>query len=208
MNVYILDTNFFFNMEIKSGFGKNAKEIITNFTALAKEVKGAKKAEFYMPPRIVDEFLTFVTKDDRYVQEFLTVVTIKSPSINHIQFPAAVFYQLVDEIRDRSYKGLRIAEESVDAAGKKMHGATNLSHIDYQKTIGEIVTKLRERYRQATRFNFLDSVADLDCITLACELDGTVVSSDEGVLRWGRLFGVKEMPADLLRSHLLSIAHG
>lgn len=205
MRLYILDTNFFFNLEIKSGFGKNATEIITNFTEVARELKQQKKAEFIMPPRIVDEFLTFVTKDDVYVREFLTVVTIKSPSIGHIQFPGAVFYQLVEEMRDRSYKGLRIAEESVDAAAKKMQGATDLSHIEYQKTVGEIVTKLRERYRQATRFNFLDSVADLDLISLAKELDGTVVSSDEGVLRWGRIFGVTEMPADLFRAHLLSL---
>ena len=206
MQNFILDTNFFFNLEIKSGFGKNATEIITNFTHVAKEARKQKKAEFYMPPRIVDEFLTFVTKEELYVQDFLNVITIKSPAINHIQFPAAIFYQLVDETRDRSYKGLRIAEEQVDAAAKKMQGATDLSHIEYQKTVGEIVTKLRERYRQATRFNFLDSVADLDLITLAKELDGTVISSDEGVLRWGRLFGVKEMPADLFRSSLLSLA--
>lgn len=205
MTRYILDTNFFFNLEIKSGFGKNATEVITNFTELAQKIKKAKKAEFYMPPRILDEFLTFVEKKDAHIEDFLNLVVIKSPDVSQIAFPAAVFYQLVDEIRDRSYKGLRIAEELVDTGAKKMQGATDLSHMEYQKTIGEIVTKLRERYRQATRFNFLDSVADLDVIALARELEGVVVSSDEGVLRWGRIFGVKEVPADLLRSQLMSL---
>ncbi|OGK49733.1 hypothetical protein A3A56_03960 [Candidatus Roizmanbacteria bacterium RIFCSPLOWO2_01_FULL_40_32] len=74
--------------------------------------------------------------------------------------------------------------------------------MEYQKTMGEVVTKLRERYRQATRFNFLDSVADLDLIVLVRELDAYLVSADEGVIRWGRMFGVKEVAADMLLKRL------
>lgn len=205
MEHFILDTNFFFNLEIKSGFGNNPREVIVNFTELARLAKKAKKADFFMPPAILDEFLTFVSVQDAYVKEFLTVVTVKSPHIATINFEASVFYKLVDEIRDRSYKGLRIAEESVDAAGTKVIGQENLTKIEYQKTIGEIITKLRERYRQATRFNFLDSVADLDLIVLAKEVDGILVTSDEGVLRWGRLFGIKELPAAQLKSRLTTL---
>lgn len=204
METFILDTNFFFNLEIKSGFGDNPKEIIINFTKISLELKKSKAASFFMPPRVVDELLTFVSKDEGYVNDFLSVVSIKSPHTSKIQFPAAVFYQLVDEIRDRSYRGLRIAEEATDQAGQKMSSAGPLPKMEYQKTIGDIVTKLRERYRQATRFNFLDSVADLDLIVLAKELDGFLVSSDEGVLRWGRIFGIKEVPADLLQKRLQS----
>jgi predicted DNA-binding protein (UPF0278 family) len=39
----------------------------------------------------------------------------------------------------------------------------------------------------------LDSLGDLDIIMLAKELDGTVVSTDEGVMTWARKFGVKEI---------------
>ncbi len=205
MEHIILDTNFFFNLEIKSGFGDSSKEVITNFTQLARQTKTAKRADFFMPPTILEEFLTFVSVQDTYVKEFLTVVTVKSPHIATINFEASIFYKLVDEIRDRSYKGLRIAEESVDAAGTKVMGQAALTKIEYQKTIGEVVGKLRERYRQATRFNFLDSIADLDLIVLAKELDGILVTSDEGVLRWGRLFGIKELPAAQLRSRLMAM---
>lgn len=205
MEIFILDTNFFFNMEIKSGFGENSKEVIGNFTKIAEDLKKVKKAAFFMPPRILDEFFTFVDQSEDHVKNFMNVITIKSPHTAEITFPSSVFYQLVEEIRDRSYKGLRIAEELVDAAGQKMAGKADLSKMEYQKTIGDIVTKLRERYRQATRFQFLDSVADLDLIVLARELDGSVVTSDEGVLLWGRTFGIKELPAWQLQSRLLSL---
>lgn len=204
METFVIDTNFFFNLEIKSGFGDNPKQIITTFTQMALKLKADTKAAFFMPPRIVDEFHTFVDPAQDYGKAFMSVITVKSPHVSDIQFPASVFYQLVEEIRERSYKGLRIAEESVDSGAQNVMGQ-ELSKIDYQKKIGDTVTKLRERYRQATRFNFLDSVADLDLIVLARELDGFLVSSDEGAMRWGREFGVKEVEPQMLLSRLQSL---
>jgi RNA ligase partner protein len=158
-----------------------------------------------MPPRIIEEMMTFLDINDQHVKDFLNVITPKSPNVTDVSFPASVFFKLVEEIRDRSYKGLRIAEESVEAGAQKVMGKTAVPRIEYQKTIGEVVTKLRERYRQATRFNFLDSVADLDLIVLSKELDAFLVTSDEGVIRWGRTFGIKEVGAPLLLSRLLGL---
>ncbi|OGK19897.1 RNA ligase partner protein [Candidatus Roizmanbacteria bacterium RIFCSPHIGHO2_02_FULL_37_13b] len=205
MESFIIDTNFFFNLEIKSGFGKNPNEIIVNLTDMAKKLKKEKKAELFMPASIVSEFKTFMDEKSEIANEFLTTITIKSPDIENIKFSVAVFYKLVDESRSRSYRGLQIAEEIADQAGKIMLGKQDLSKVDYQKTIGVVVNKLRERYRQATRFNFLDSVADLDLIVLAKELDGCLVTSDEGVTRWGRIFGVKEISSVLFRQRLVSL---
>lgn len=202
MENFVVDTNFFFNLEIKSGFGQNPKQIIIKFAELASQLKTNKKAEFFVPPRIVDEFHTFVEPEVDYGKNLISTITVKSPHISSLQFPATVFYKLVEEIRERSYRGLRIAEESVDAGAQKVMGAGELSRIDYQKTVGDAVAKLRERYRQATRFNFLDSVADLDLIVLSREMDAFLVSSDEGVMRWGREFGVKEVEPQTLLSRL------
>lgn len=209
MEKYVIDTNFFFNLEIKSGLGKNPQEIIENLTDIIKKLNppagGAKKAEFFMPQSILDEFLGFFPERKDYVDNFLSVITIKSPHTAKLEFEARVFYKLVEDIRARSYRGLQIAEEEVVKAGEKMLGQEKMSKQDFQKAIGEIIKKLRERYRQATRFGFLDSVADLDLITLTKELDGFLVSSDEGVLKWGRIFGVKEVPATLFRGKLLTL---
>ena len=161
-------------------------------TNIGNHLKKAKKAEFFMPPLILDEFLTFIDQGDDYIQNFLAMMVVKAPEYSKIDFPAKVFYELVKEMRHRSYRGLQVGEEVLQESGKTMMETEKLSRIDYQKTIGEHVKKLRERYRQATRGKFLDSVADLDLIVLAKELSGTLVTADEGVLLWGREFGVKE----------------
>lgn len=204
MEKFVIDTNFFINLEIKSGFGKNAQEIVSSFTDLAVPLKQQKKAEFFMPPRIIEEFLGFFNNQD-FVKDFLKIITIKSPERLKLQFPADVFYTLVDEIRERSYRGLRIAEEAVNSAGHTMMGKINIHKMEFEKTIGESVKTLREKYRQATRFNFLDSVADLDLIVLAKEQEGFLISSDEGVMRWGRKFGVKEIMPQAFKDRLISL---
>lgn len=158
-----------------------------------------------MPPKVLEEFLTFVDSHAEYIKDFLSVVTVKSPDISEIQFSASVFYDLVEEMRSRAYRGLQIAEEEVQNAGKAMQGNVEISHIEYQKSIGEHIKKLRDRYRQATRFNFLDSTADLELIVLARELDGILVTSDEGVTRWGRIFGVKEIAPQVLQKQLQNL---
>ncbi len=204
MDSYVIDTNVFFNLEVKTGLGNSAHDIIVQFTEIAKKLRDEKKAQFFMPPSIAEEIVEFTsstaTKAD--IDALLSVITIKSPHISDVQFPAAVFYTLVDEIRTRSYRGLTIAQEQVEATAQLVSGKTFENKIEYQKGIGEVVSKLRERYRQATRFNFLDSVADLDLIVLAKELDAHLVSADEGVVRWGRLFGVKEVSVTVLMSKL------
>jgi len=204
MEKFVIDTNFFINLEIKSGFGNSPKEVVSGFTNLAKKLKKEGRAEFFMPPRIVEEFLGFF-EEDTLIKDFLGIITLKSPNIFQLQFSAEVFYQLIDEVRQRAYRGLRIAEEAVVDGAKKIIGRGELNKIEFEKKIGNTVKNLRERYRNATRVNFLDSLADLDLIMLAKEMDGFLVSSDEGVIRWGRIFGIKEMLPGLFRQRLLSL---
>jgi len=188
MNIYILDTNLFFNMQAGLNFGKTTDEVIKNMTLCGK------KTQLYMPPRIVEEFLSFFeNKKQDNIKNLLAEITVKSPVIESFEFPASVFYTLVDDIRNRSYKGLRAGEEEIENAAQALMKAGPLSKIDFQKRVGEQIKGFRDRYRQATRVGFLDSIADLDIIVLAKEMNGTVVSTDEGLLKWSRLFGVKEM---------------
>jgi len=175
-------------------------------TEIGLKLKKSKEAEFFMPPLILDEFLTFVDESDDYVQDFLAMVIVKAPDFSKIEFPARLFYELVKEMRHRSYRGLQISEELLLETGKSMMVHNKLNRIEYQKTIGEHVKKLRERYRIATRVKFLDSVADLDLIVLAKELNATLITSDEGVLRWGREFGVKEAPPQVWKKTLHNLA--
>lgn len=193
MDSYILDTNLFFNMEAGLDLGQRTDEVVFSLSQAIKKLKD--QAHFYMPPRIIDEFLTFFDdKEQPFIKEFLSEVTIKSPDAHSLQVAAPVFYKLVEDIRARSYRGLTIAEEEIQKAAQLMAGAGQMDKKDFQMKVGPIVKTFRDRYRQATRAGFLDSVADLDIIMLAKETEGYLVSSDEGVVAWGRIFGIKEMP--------------
>jgi len=194
MDNFILDTNLFFNMEAGLGLGRKTEEVTMNLTKIIRTLKKEKKVEFFLPPKAVDEYLSFFDdKNQPFIKEFLSVVTVKSPEISQVNFPASVFYQLIGDIRARSYRGLNIAEEEIEAAVNQLAGKKPGLKKDFQIAIGKFIKSFRERYRQATRFGFLDSVTDLDLIVLAKEIDGFLVSTDEGVIKWGRVFGVKEI---------------
>ena len=204
MEKYVLDTNVFFNMEPGLGLGKKTEEVVVAVTKIGKNIKKEKKGELLMPPRAIDEFLSFFKdKEQEFITDFLSVITIKSPDISKMQFSSGVFYKIVQDIRNRSYRGLNIGEEEIQSAGKKLMGKKDLKKQEFEMEIGGVIKSFRERYRKATRFGFLDSLADLDVIVLAKEQDAFLVSSDEGVLKWAKLFGVKEMPAAAWKKRFL-----
>ncbi|MEK7071117.1 MAG: RNA ligase partner protein [Patescibacteria group bacterium] len=205
MEQYILDTNLFFNMEPGLNMGKNTKEVLENITKAARIMKNQKKGEIYMPPRIVDEFLGFFDSQSLpTAKTFLEYVNIKSPIITNIQFPASTFYNIIDDIRQRSYRGLTIAEEELVGAVKNKTIPDPNNKKEFEIAVGKHTANLRARYRNATRTGFLDSLADLDVIVLAKELDGFLVSADEGVIEWGRKFGVHEIEAQVFGKKLLA----
>jgi RNA ligase partner protein len=203
MESFILDTNLFFNISAGLGMGKTTEAIVKKITETIKKLKKNSKASFYMPPRIIDEFLSFFDdKSQEFINNFLSVINIKSPNPSTIDFSSQIFYRLIEDVRDRSYRGLNIAEEEIIKAGETMLGKKTESKKDFQIAIGKFIKNFRDRYRNATRTGFLDSVADLDLIVLSKELDGFLVTSDEGVLSWGRIFGIREMPASVFQKRL------
>lgn len=196
MERFILDTNLFFNMEPGLGMGKKTEDVVVALTQSIKKFKETEKAEFFAPPKIIDEFLSFFEdKNQQFIKDFLSVITVKSPDMHKVQLPAIITSQLIDDVRNRNRRGQIIAEEEISKASREMMGAGNLERKDFEIKSGSYIKSFRERFRQATRFGFLDSVADLELIILAKELDGVLVSTDEGVIRWARVCGVKEMSA-------------
>lgn len=203
MENFILDTNLFFNIGAGLGMGKKTEDIVAKLTETIKKLKKNSKANFYMPPKIVDEFLSFFeNKEQEFIKNLLSVIDIKSPNPSATDFSSKIFYQLIEDIRNRSYRGLNIAEEEIIKAGEMTTGKKFESKKDFQIEIGKFIKNFRDRYRNATRTGFLDSVADLDLIVLSKEVDGFLVTSDEGVLTWGRVFGIKEMPASIFQKRL------
>jgi hypothetical protein len=53
-----------------------------------------------------------------------------------------------------------------------------------------LINKLRGRYREVLRQGILDSKEDVDVLLLAYELDGVLVSADEGMRKWADKVGI------------------
>lgn len=194
MERYILDTNLFFNMEADLGFGDTTEGIIRMMTQTVREAKKQEKLEIFMPPRIVEEVQSFFEDPHQpFLVDFFSVVTVKSPSLSEMNISTALVAELIEDTRQRNYRGLRVGEEEIANAGELFMGKEALPKKEFQMTIGKVVSKYRERFRNATRTGCLDSLADFELILLAKECQGFLITTDAGVTSWGRKMGVFEM---------------
>lgn len=197
MKRYIIDTNLFFNMEASMGLGETTADIVKN---LVKAVQKAPEndLEIIVPPAIVQEITSFFdSPDDQLLKSLFGSITVKSPSTSEQSVSATIFEQLIEDYRDRAYRAMKVAEEEAINTAQMFMGKEVLPQKEFQMACGKILTKLRERFRNATRTGTIDSKADFELIMLARETDGYLVTTDEGVTYWARLLGVKEMSSSV-----------
>ncbi len=191
MERYILDTSVFTNPDVYRQFGADALAALAVFLPMAAQAE----AEFYMPGSVYDELRTM--KDLGVLAgDFELTVCIRSPRKHELQVPAEILYEFIDEVRLRIDRGLRIAEEHAKMGRE----------VGESPDAGKIVTRLRERYREALRRGIIDSREDVDVLLLAYELDGVLVSADEGLCKWAHKVGVKLLSPRHLRQALESLA--
>ncbi len=175
MEVFVLDTSVFTNPDIYSQFEKDQLGAIENFITLASH----SRAQFYMPTSVYEEFNKMVELGN-LKPRFELAVRVRSPRRFNLMVPAEFLYEFIEEVRYRINKGLRIAEEHTKEAGRLT-----------QEDVGKLINKLREKYREALRTGIIDSKEDLDVPLLAYELDGILVSADEGLRNWADKVGIK-----------------
>ncbi len=178
---FVLDTSVFTNPEIYRGFGVTPTEALHSFLILAEKTKGV---EFYMPPSIYRELSTFIKTED-LPKELQLVIQRKSPRKYEMSVPAFLLYELIDDVRKRVDKGLRVAEEIVKKIQKEPHP--------------EDIATLRKKYREALREGIIDSKEDVELILLAMELDGVVVTADKGIITWAEKLGIRWIESERLR---------
>ncbi len=183
----VLDTSFFTNPDSYSIWGDGVSRAMDNFITKAKTKS---EITFYLPPTVLKEITSFFDDYDRApLRRLEALVEVKSPFVEDIKIPVKMFYDVVLEIRARSYKGLRISETALKNA---VNGGIKPDDLP------TVIKKLRQDYRQALRFGFLDSQADLDLVFLAYQLTGTIVSLDTGVIDWARRFGIATLTSQAL----------
>lgn len=175
MDIFVLDTSLFTNPDIYSQFEKDQLGAIEDFITLASH----SRAQFYMPTSVYEEFNKMVELGS-LKPRFELVVRIRSPRRFNLMVPAEFLYEFIEEVRYRINKGLRIAEEHTKEAGRLT-----------EEDVGRLINKLREKYREALRTGIIDSKEDLDVLLLAYELDGILVSGDEGLRDWADKVGIK-----------------
>jgi RNA ligase partner protein len=172
---FILDTSLFTNPNVFKQFDEDPQTAIASFTALACRAR----AEFYMPTAVYEELRKM--RELRAVEaDFERAVKLRSPRRLSLAIPSELLYEFIEEVRMRIDRGLRIAEEWARRAG-----------VETELEQGIHITKLRQQYREAMRRGLIDSKEDADLFLLAYELDGTLVSADEGLRKWADKVGVK-----------------
>lgn len=182
----VLDTSLFVNPEVRGDFGATPTEAIKGFLEIAEQVP---ELEFYMPSSIFRELLNFV--DQRKIPgRFLAVLNQKSPSKHELTCPAFLLYELIEDIRERINKGLRIAEKAVRTAASQDER--------------EVIQGMRKSYREALRDGIIDSKEDVDLILLAKELDGLLVTIDHGAITWAEKLGIRWLLPNKFKDYLMS----
>jgi len=187
MDHFILDTSVFTNPDVHAQFSVDALEGIHAFLELAATTP----AKFFMPSSIYEE-LGKIKDLSTLAADFQATVIIRSPRRFKLEVPADLLYELIDEVRHRVDRGLRVAEELTKEAGRS----------ENEDDLGRLVNKLRGRYRETLRQGILDSREDVDVLLLALELDGVLVSADQGLRKWADKVGVKIIDPHNLR-HVL-----
>lgn len=182
----VLDTSLFVNPEVRNDFGKTPTEALSGFLELAEQIPSL---DFYMPSSIFSELLNFVD-EEKIPGRFLALINQKSPSVHELTCPAHLLYELIEDMRDRINKGLRIAEKAVRNAGKEDDR--------------ELIKGMRKNYRDALREGILDSKEDVDLIFLAKELDALLVTVDHGAIKWAEKLGVRWLLPKKFKDYLLS----
>ncbi len=155
-------------------FGENPALAFKNFLLTVSESDG--EVIVYIPTSIYEELRRMI-QDLHVPPRARSILRIKSPKKYELFIPAFLMYDFIDDLRTRINKGLRVAEEAVKAS---LH-----------KKPEEVLKYLRRRYREVLREGIVDSKEDLELILLALELDGIVLSADQGVLKMADKLGLR-----------------
>ncbi|MEK7271395.1 MAG: RNA ligase partner protein, partial [Nitrospirota bacterium] len=180
----VLDTSLFVNPEVRTDFGKTPTEAIENFLSIAAQIP---ILEFYMPPSIFQELFNFID-ENKVSGDLLTIIRQKPPKRHELSCPAFLLYELIEDIRERVNKGLRVAEKAVRDIKKGEEK--------------DVIQSLRRNYREALREGIIDSKEDVDLILLAKELDALLITIDHGVIKWAEKLGIRWLMPNRFKDYL------
>ncbi len=184
---FVIDTSIFTNPDVYITFGRTPTTALKNFLKLTTKLEGP---NFYMPPSIYEELMNFVDID-KIPKDLQVRIFQKPPKKFEMDVPAFLLYELIEDVRHRIDKGLRVAEQAVRDVITDNEPDT--------------ITNLRRKYRSALREGIIDSKEDVDLILLARELDGILVTADKGIMTWADKLGIRYVESRNLRGIINSL---
>ncbi|MDY6817867.1 MAG: RNA ligase partner protein [Halobacteriales archaeon] len=188
---FVLDTSVFITEEIRED-EEDIEAAISRLLDLIARAKLEYNISCYMPPSVNEELTTML--DDRGISESTlgelnTWIIKKNPARFEVMIPAEIVYGFIDEMSDRVNRGLRVSEKAVrkaeDSNGEPAEPHEPISEVD------QVISDLRDEYRQTLRQGVLDSREDFDLLVLARELEAGVVTEDQGIINWAEDFGLR-----------------
>ena len=184
---FIIDTSIFTNPDVYITFGRTPTTALKNFLKLRVKLESP---NFYMPPSIYQELMDFVDID-KIPKDLQVRIFQKPPMKYELNVPSFLLYELIEDVRHRIDKGLRVAEQAVREVINENEPDT--------------INNLRRKYRSALREGIIDSKEDVDLILLARELDGILVTADKGIMTWADKLGIRYVESRNLRGIINSL---
>ncbi|HOI70698.1 MAG TPA: RNA ligase partner protein [Methanobacterium sp.] len=199
---FVLDTTAFTDNKLRDlyGDGELNKTVDHLLDVIAKS-RIKLNMSCHMPPVTYKEFSEYMARYECPRETMIkadTWIVKKSPNRYDTKIPSEIFYEYVQDMRDRMNKGMRVSENAIWEAAVQslvmMSRGEKKAQIETE-IIGKAIADFRKRYRQALRKGTLDSAPDLDVLLLAKELGAGVVAADEGIKVWAERLGLRFLSA-------------
>ena len=199
---FVLDTTAFTDTQLRDDYGEgNLSQTVDVLMDLIAKSRIKLNISCHMPPITYKEFKDYIARyecPDETMVKAETWIVKKTPNRYDTKIPSEIFYEYVQDMRERMNKGMRISESSIWEAS--VESMVNMSHGENKADIeanvlGKAITDFRKRYRAALRKGTLDSAPDLDVLLLAKELGAGVVAADEGIKVWAERLGLRFLSA-------------
>lgn len=199
---FVLDTTAFTDNQLREDYGEG--ELTKTVDVLLDLIARSRiklNISCHMPPVTYKEFSDYMARyecPEEIMVKAETWIVKKTPNRYDTKIPSEIFYEYVQDMRERMNKGMRISESAVwEAAVESMvmlSRGEKKTDVEVE-VIGKSITDFRKRYRAALRKGTLDSAPDLDVLLLAKELGAGVVAADEGIKVWGERLGLRFLSA-------------
>ena len=156
----------------------------------------------HMPPVTYKEFSDYMARyecPDEVMVKAETWIVKKTPNRYDTQIPSEIFFEYVQDMRERMNKGMKTSETAIWEAAVESMVMTSRGEAKNKvemEIIGKAIKDFRKKYRAALRKGTLDSAPDLDVLLLAKELGAGVVAADEGIRVWAERLGLRFLNAN------------